>query len=342
MIKDELENLNDYASDITSGDGTNGILIEIFKRLDIDFGFCVEFGAADGVWNSNTNPFWSNGWEALLIESDPKVYQTLLENTKEFDKVSSLNCFVSPYLEEENPRKSKGFMSLDKILDTKVNCDKNFDLLSIDVDGNDFYIWKNLEKYNPKCVVVEYNQTIPPNIEFVDDIQEYLSAGASIKSSVKLGEEKGYSLVACTGSNLIFVNNDHVLKLGDITTDIKDLYDLSYLTCIVSTQQQDKVYITKKRPPNYYMTFNKYTKELQVNFPKDEQKLEPFKGLYPAQLYYEFGNRTSLRILDGHILFPIDLDHHTTGLYLYPIEEMKKDAVLKGGMRFDPDEGQSK
>ena len=81
-----MENLNNYASDLTSGDGTNGILIEIFNRLEVDSGFCVEFGAADGVWNSNTHPFWSNGWSALLIETNPDVFDKLNKNVENVEK----------------------------------------------------------------------------------------------------------------------------------------------------------------------------------------------------------------------------------------------------------------
>jgi hypothetical protein len=319
MIKDELENLNDYASDITSADGTNGILIEIFKRLNINSGFCIEFGAADGVWNSNTNPFWSNGWEALLIEPDPEVFQVLLENTKEFDKVSSLNCFVSPYLEGENPRKSEGFASLDKILDelntTKVNCDKNFDLLSIDVDGNDYHIWKNIKNYKPKCVVIEYNQTIPPNIDLVDEIQEYLGMGASIKSLEKLGREKGYSLVACTGSNLIFVDSRYIEKLGNITTNVKDLYDLKNLTCLVSTQKQDILYMTRRRPPNYYMTMKKYKETALLDLPEDKKIIKKYNNLYPVQVNYDTDYEDRVRILDGNMFFQAILDGKSILVY---------------------------
>ena len=102
MTRAALENLNDYTSNITSGDGTNGVLIEIFKRLNINFGFCVEFGAADGLWNSNTNPFWSNGWSALLIETDPGVFKKLNKNVENMENVITMNCHVSPHPEGES------------------------------------------------------------------------------------------------------------------------------------------------------------------------------------------------------------------------------------------------
>ena len=316
MTRAALENLNDYTSNITSGDGTNGVLIEIFKRLNINFGFCVEFGAADGLWNSNTNPFWSNGWSALLIETDPCVFKKLNKNVENMENVITMNCHVSPHPEGESEIENS--YCLDEILNTineglvSHRCDKDFDLLSIDVDGNDYHIWKNIKNYKPKCVVIEYNQTIPPNIDLVDEIQDYLGMGASIKSLEELGREKGYSLVACTGSNLIFVDNHYVKKLGNITTDIRDLYDLKNLTCLVSTQKQDLVYMTKRRPPNYYMTGKKYRETTLIDLPEDKKIIEKYNNLYPVQISYETQDNDSVRILDGSMVFEVTLDNETT------------------------------
>ena len=316
MTRVALENLNDYTSDITSGDGTNGVLIEIFKRLNINFGFCVEFGAADGLWNSNTNPFWANGWAALLIETDPGVFKKLNKNVENMENVITMNCHVSPHPEGES--KIENSYCLDKILNTfnegllSHRCNKDFDLLSIDVDGNDYHIWKNIKKYKPKCVVIEYNQTIPPNIDLVDEIQDYLGMGASIKSLEELGREKGYSLVACTGSNLIFVDNHYVKKLGNITTDIRDLYDLKNLTCLVSTQKQVLIYMTKRRPPNYFMTMNKYREAKKIDLPEDKKIIKKYNNLYPIQISYENSDIDSVRILDGSMVFEVVMDGKTT------------------------------
>jgi hypothetical protein len=53
-----MKKLNEYAKNITSQSGENGILFEIFRRLDITKGTCIEFGAADGIETSNTHPLW--------------------------------------------------------------------------------------------------------------------------------------------------------------------------------------------------------------------------------------------------------------------------------------------
>jgi hypothetical protein len=210
-------------------------------------------------------------------------------------------------------------------------CDKDFNLLSIDVDGNDYHIWKNIKNYKPKCVVIEYNQTIPPNIDLVDEIQEYLGMGASIKSLEKLGREKGYSLVACTGSNLIFVDSHYIEKLGNITTDVKDLYDLKNLTCLVSTQKQDKVYMTKRRPPNYYMTMKKYVETAQVAFPEDQKIIKKYNNLYPVQINYENEDKDNVRILDGKMIFEIIMGGESVLVY-EKIENIKHLILREGGI----------
>jgi|ETNvirenome_6_85_1030632.scaffolds.fasta_scaffold00244_3 hypothetical protein len=316
-----MENLNEYASDITSGDGTNGILIEIFKRLGIEKGTCVEFGANDGLWNSNTAPFYKKGWQTILIEPGIDEYDKLNKNVEKFKNVFTLNCFVDAY-PKDSPEHYEGHYHLDAILNDfnvqhephGIKFEKDFDLVSIDVDGNDYHIWSNFEQYKPKCVVIEYNQTIPPNLEYVDPIQKYLGTGASIKSFVMLAKEKGYSLVACTGSNLIFVSDDHISKLGEITTNVLDLFDLSNLTCLVSCQKQDRVYLTKKRPPNYYMTKEKIEKAYLLEFPpsagetREIRKNSSQTPLHPVQAYYDrvflsdSGNYC-IRIVDDFMIF---------------------------------------
>ena len=61
---------------------------------------------------------------------------------------------------------SKGGNSLDNIL-SKTKIPRNFDVLSIDIDGNDYFVWENLKEYQPKIVCIEFNPTIPNEIEFV-------------------------------------------------------------------------------------------------------------------------------------------------------------------------------
>jgi hypothetical protein len=92
------------------------------------------------------------------------------------------------------------------------------DLLSIDIDYNDYYVWKAITNYNPRVVVVEYNAIYMPDTNFVvaynpqrtcDRTSYY---GASLLALQELADEKGYCLVGCcfAGVNAFFVRKDLV------------------------------------------------------------------------------------------------------------------------------------
>jgi len=112
----------------------------------------------------------------------------------------------------------------------KYNVPKNFDLLSIDIDFNDYWIWKAITEYYPRVVVIEYNSSlplsesrvVPYDPESIQDGTNYF--GASLLALEKLGSTKGYKLVGCDnkGINAFFCKND--LIKGTMTKDIQDLY----------------------------------------------------------------------------------------------------------------------
>src|SRR5687768_9641730 len=78
--------LTDFSSNTYSQFGEDGILAEILKRLQIERGVCVEFGAWDGIHHANTARLWKDlGWRAVLIEADGERVKTLQENTKGHD-----------------------------------------------------------------------------------------------------------------------------------------------------------------------------------------------------------------------------------------------------------------
>ncbi len=90
------------------------------------------------------------------------------------------------------------------------------DLLSIDIDYNDYWVWKAIDIVKPRVVVIEYNATLRPPLSLV---VPYVPAviwngtsyfGASLEALVRLGGSKGYRLVGCTisGVNAFFVRDD--------------------------------------------------------------------------------------------------------------------------------------
>lgn len=201
-------NLQNFKKNYYSQGGEDGILSKIFNILKIKNGWCVEFGAWDGLHLSNTyNLIKNKHWQGVLIEANKDRYVQLSKNLKDMSVIS-----INSYVEAE------GKNSLDQIL-SKTPIPKEFDLLSVDIDGNDYHVWRNVKKYLPKVVVIEFNSTIPLEVDFVQPYNPKRYQGTSLTAFDKLAKIKGYSLIATTKTNAIFVKNRYLLKLGITNTD---------------------------------------------------------------------------------------------------------------------------
>jgi hypothetical protein len=184
--------------------GEDAILRRLFGLLDVGEGWCVEFGAWDGVHLSNTSSLLRRQqWRGVLIEADPARFAELESNMRAYPQVTCLNRMV-------------GFTAidgLDSIL-RETEAPADFDLLSIDIDGNDYHVWEAVTGYRPKVVVIEFNPTIPNHVEFVQRRDPSVSHGNSLLSLTRLGERKGYQLAATTTTNGIFVRSDLFPRTG--------------------------------------------------------------------------------------------------------------------------------
>ena len=85
---------------------------------------------------------------------------------------------------------------------------KNFDILSIDIDGFDYQIFESLNRFKPKIVITEYNPTIPNDVSYIQPYNTKSRHGSSVKSLIELGESKGYIPVALTDTNLFLLDLD--------------------------------------------------------------------------------------------------------------------------------------
>jgi len=98
----------------------------------------------------------------------------------------------------------------------KAGVGGEIDLLSVDIDYNDYWVWKAITTINPRVVIVEYNATLRPPLSLVVPYDPNGSwdgsnfFGASLEAFVKLGRDKGYRIVGCnfSGSNAFFVRSD--------------------------------------------------------------------------------------------------------------------------------------
>ena len=212
--------LSGYEKNITSQFGEDGVIEEILNRIGIGNAFCVEFGAWDGKHFSNTWQLWHDkGWSAVLIEGDPEKAAQLEKALASFPNVTPHCAYVG----------SAGENTLDAILE-KVGAPQVIDVLSVDIDGDDYHVFNAVNSFSPRVVLIEFNPTIPPHIELVPAPGNYF--GSSALSIYKLAKAKNYSLAACTTANLIFVRNADFNKLGfDEPTleSIMPTHDLTYV-----------------------------------------------------------------------------------------------------------------
>jgi hypothetical protein len=119
----------------------------------------------------------------------------------------------------------------------KTPIPRQFDLLSIDIDGNDYHVWNAVERYEPRVVIIEINPTASNDLLFVQDADAGSNHGCSLRAVVDLAKTKGYELAATTRVNAIFVIKSEFSKLGiqdnsidamhfaDFTTELFQGYD---------------------------------------------------------------------------------------------------------------------
>jgi FkbM family methyltransferase len=181
-----------------SQSGEQTILINTFDLIPASSErWCVEFGAWDGKHFSNTyNLISHKNWNGVLIESDSAKFELLKSTFQQNVKTILLNKTVN----------FEGSDRLDKIL-RSTPIPHDFDLLSIDVDGNDWHIWESIEEYRPKVVVIEFNPSIPSDIEFVQPKDLSLNQGTSLLYIVNHAKAKGYELFNTTKRNAFFIQN---------------------------------------------------------------------------------------------------------------------------------------
>jgi len=189
------QNLFLHSGNITSEHGEDGILKRIFEIISEESRWCVDLGALNGVHGSNVwHLIKERGWAGVLIEADKTYFEKLQKEYVNNKNVYSINAFVS----------FKGRDSLDKIF-SHTPLPQTFDLFSLDIDGNEYHLWNALMDYRPRVMVIEFNPTIPNDVNFIQPKDMRVFQGSSLRALIALGKTKGYELIATTDVNAFFV-----------------------------------------------------------------------------------------------------------------------------------------
>jgi hypothetical protein len=196
--------LDRFAYKVYSQNGEDGIISEIFKRIGTTNKTFVEFGVQDGL-ESNGHYLLFNGWRGLWMDGNKKALKRLKSHFARpigDGRLTALNAFITA----EN---------INTLIGEDGGITGEIDLLSIDIDGNDYWVWKAITVIRPRVVIIEYNAKFPPPCEWVIEYApSYVwegadKQGASLKSYELLGRELGYTLVATdlSGTNAFFVKD---------------------------------------------------------------------------------------------------------------------------------------
>lgn len=203
-----------YSGNVTSEHGEDGVIKRIFEIIGAQSSSCAELGALNGVHGSNV---WQlikkEGWSGVLIEADQTYFEKLQQEFSGITGAECTNAFVS----------FEGSQSLDNIF-SKTALPKEFDLFSLDIDGNEYHIWDSLHAYRPRVMLVEFNPTIPNDIVFIQPRDMKVFQGSSLRAFVELGKEKGYELIATNETNAFFVLKELFPKFGIVDNSIDALH----------------------------------------------------------------------------------------------------------------------
>ena len=200
---DKLDDINNYEFKKTSQNNEDGIIKNIFDRIKLKKVNFVEIGF--DYYENNSINFLDKANKGLFIDgSKDKIFKlkSIMKLLYPFKNINVLSKFI----DREN---------LNEIIDYYFN-ELEIDFFSIDVDGNDYYLFENLE-IRPKIICIEYNFWFGPNIKCSIPYDKYfiweegsLYSGASLNALCSLAKTKGYHLIALDSNcvNAFFIRSD--------------------------------------------------------------------------------------------------------------------------------------
>jgi len=201
------DRIEEYEFKVFSQWGEDGIIQHLIHNVPMENETFVEFGASNYLESNTRFLLINNNWSGLVMDGDP-------------DNVSFIKS--DPIYWRYDLQAISSFITRENInqLIEGHGISGDIGLLSVDIDGNDYWVWKAIDVISPRIVVIEYNSrfgagravTIPYDEQFVRHQAHYsgLYFGASLKALVNLGKQKGYAFVGCcsNGVNAFFVRKD--------------------------------------------------------------------------------------------------------------------------------------
>jgi len=200
--------LSDHEYQVFSQWGEDGIIQFLIKQVKVRNKIFIEFGVEDYREANTRFLLMHDNWTGLVFDADSENIERVR---------SSMLCW------RHGLRAVTATITRDNInsLITQQGISGEIGLLSIDIDGNDYWVWQAIDAVSPEIVVIEYNHrfgeelavTIPYNENFRRGEQHpKIYFGASLRALVVLGDRKGYAFLGCNsnGVNAFFVRRDRM------------------------------------------------------------------------------------------------------------------------------------
>lgn len=206
------ENIHDAEFKVFSQFGDDGILQYLVEQTQPEVETFIEFGVQDYSEANTRFLLLNNNWRGLILDGDSQA-MTALHSKDAYWRhdLTSIGAFIT--------RENVNQLFLDNGFSGEIG------LLSVDIDGNDYWVWEAINVVEPVIVIVEYNSvfgaehaiTIPydPAFNRTAAHSSNLYWGTSLKALCLLAEKKGYSFVGCNsaGNNAHFVRKDKAAKI---------------------------------------------------------------------------------------------------------------------------------
>jgi hypothetical protein len=206
-IGNDIKELRQSEFRVFSQYGEDGIIQYLVNCIDIPTKIFVEFGVEDYIESNTRYLLVNNNWQGLILDGsalnvkfirrDDIYWRHNLEAVRSFITKENINASL-----------------------TGAGITGDIGLLSIDIDGNDYWIWNEINVISPRIVIVEYNSVLGPELKvtvpydpnFVRTKAHYsgLYFGSSLAALCDLASKKGYYFIGCNsnGNNAFFIRND--------------------------------------------------------------------------------------------------------------------------------------
>jgi hypothetical protein len=212
--RQSISSIHEVEFQVFSQWGDDGIIQYLINKLEIPNKIFIEFGVENYKESNTRFLLINNNWSGLVIDGSSENVEYIkrdtiswafdIHATHAFITKENINNLISTFL-------NKGYPS-------------EIGIMSIDIDGNDYWIWQEIKVVNPIIIIVEYNSvfgdsnlwTIPYKSDFyrLDYHSSYQYWGASLGAYCALASSLGYHFIGCNsnGNNAYFVRKD---KIGD-------------------------------------------------------------------------------------------------------------------------------